>query len=177
LDSGFRVVERPVADRNSTDAGGARDWGLQMSSVFQSGQHSACLTSKKAQKRQCAARFSGSEGITDQSDRIKMRGPLIACEDSAAVSSVWQIVGQFMTTDRIEIDPKVMMGKPVIKGTRIKVELVLRKLAEGATEDDLLDAYPRLTREDIRAAIAYAAETIAHEEIILLPTSSANAKS
>jgi uncharacterized protein (DUF433 family) len=82
-----------------------------------------------------------------------------------------------MTTDRIEIDPKVMMGKPVIKGTRIKVELVLRKLAEGATEDDLLDAYPRLKREDIRAAIAYAAETIAHEEIILLPTSSANAKS
>jgi len=86
-------------------------------------------------------------------------------------------VGQFMTTDRIEIDPKVMMGKPVIKGTRIKVELVLRKLAEGATEDDLLDAYPRLTREDIRAAIAYAAETIAHEEIILLPTASTNAKS
>jgi uncharacterized protein (DUF433 family) len=65
-----------------------------------------------------------------------------------------QIIGQFMTTDRIEIDPKVMMGKPVIKGTRIKVELILRKLAEGATEDDLLDAYPRLKREDIRAAIA-----------------------
>jgi uncharacterized protein (DUF433 family) len=65
-----------------------------------------------------------------------------------------KIIGQFMTTDRIEIYPKVMMGKPVIKGTRIKVELVLRKLAEGATEDDLLDAYPRLTREDIRAALA-----------------------
>ena len=88
-----------------------------------------------------------------------------------------QIIGQFMTTDRIEIDPNVMMGKPVIKGTRIKVELVLRKLAEGASEDDLLDAYPRLTREDIRAAIAYATETIAHEEIILLPTASTNAKS
>ncbi len=55
-----------------------------------------------------------------------------------------------MTTDLTEIDPKVMMGKLVIRGTRIKVELVLRKLAEGATEDDLLDAYPRLTREDIR---------------------------
>jgi uncharacterized protein (DUF433 family) len=77
---------------------------------------------------------------------------LIACEDSAAVSSVGQESRNFMTTDRIEIDPKVMMGKPVIRGTRIKVELVLRKLAEGATEDDLLDAYPRLTREDIRAA-------------------------
>jgi len=81
-----------------------------------------------------------------------------------------------MTTDRIEINPAVMLGKPVIKGTRIKVALILRKLAEGATEGELLDAYPRLTREDIRAAIAYAADTIAHEEIILLP-SQANAKS
>lgn len=77
-----------------------------------------------------------------------------------------------MTTDRIEIDSQVMMGKPVIKGTRIKVELILRKLAEGATEEVLLDAYPRLTREDIRAAIEYAADTIAHEQIILLPTKS-----
>ena len=76
-----------------------------------------------------------------------------------------------MTTDRIEIDPDVMTGKPVIKGTRITVELVLRKLGEGATEADLLDAYPRLTRDDIRAAITYAADTVAHEEIILLSTS------
>jgi len=71
-------------------------------------------------------------------------------------------------TDRIEIDPKVMMGKPVIRGTRIPVELLLRKLAEGATEADLLDAYPRLTREDIQAAIGYAADTLAHEETIIL---------
>ncbi len=70
-----------------------------------------------------------------------------------------------------------MMGKPVIKGTRIKVELILRKLAEGATESDLLDGYPRLTREDIRAAIEYAADTIAHEEIILLSATQTNAKS
>jgi len=49
------------------------------------------------------------------------------------------------------------MGKPVIRGMRITVELILRKLAEGATEADLLDAYPRLTGEDIRAAIAYVA--------------------
>jgi uncharacterized protein (DUF433 family) len=82
-----------------------------------------------------------------------------------------------MTTDRIEIDPNVMMGKPVIRGTRIKVELILRKLAEGASEGDLLDAYPRLAREDIRAAIAYAAETIAHEDIILLPVSRPGVKS
>jgi uncharacterized protein (DUF433 family) len=70
-------------------------------------------------------------------------------------------------TDRIEINPKVMMGKPVIRGTRIPVELILRKLSEGAKEADLLEAYPRLTREDIQAAIRYAAETLAHEEIII----------
>ena len=58
-----------------------------------------------------------------------------------------------IVTDRIELNPKVMMGKPVIRGTRTPVELILRKLSEGATEDDLLDAYPRLTRADIQAAI------------------------
>jgi uncharacterized protein (DUF433 family) len=68
---------------------------------------------------------------------------------------------------RIEINPKVMLGKPVIRGTRIPVELLLRKLSEGATEADLLDAYPRLTTADIRAAIAFAADTIAHEKIVL----------
>jgi len=71
-------------------------------------------------------------------------------------------------TNRIEVNPNVMLGKPVIRGTRIPVELVLRKLGEGATEADLLDAYPRLTPEDIRAALGYAADTLAHEETLLL---------
>ena len=71
-------------------------------------------------------------------------------------------------TDRIEINPKVMLGKPVIRGTRIPVELILRKLSEGAAETDLLDAYPRLAREDIQAAIGYAADTVAHEETLIL---------
>jgi uncharacterized protein (DUF433 family) len=71
-------------------------------------------------------------------------------------------------TDRIEINPKVMLGKPVIRGTRITVELILRKLSDGATEADLLEAYPRLTREDIHAAIGYAADTLAHEETVLV---------
>jgi len=60
-------------------------------------------------------------------------------------------------TDRIEINPKVMLGKPVIRGTRIPVELILRKLSEGATAEDLRDAYPRLTREDIQAIVRYGA--------------------
>ena len=59
-----------------------------------------------------------------------------------------------------------MLGKPVIRGTRIPVELILRKLSEGAKQSDLLDAYPHITQEDIRAALAYAADTLAHEETV-----------
>ena len=71
-------------------------------------------------------------------------------------------------TDRIEINPQIMLGKPVIRGTRITVELLLRKLSEGASEADLLDAYPRLSREDIQAAIRYAADALSHEEVVFL---------
>jgi len=71
-------------------------------------------------------------------------------------------------TDRIEINPRVMLGKPVIRGTRIPVELILRKLSEGTSEGDLLDAYPNLAREDIQAAMRYAADTIAHEEVVFI---------
>jgi uncharacterized protein (DUF433 family) len=70
-------------------------------------------------------------------------------------------------TERIEIDTKIMLGKPIIRGTRITVELVLRKLAEGASEEDLTDAYPQLTREDIKAAIRHAADTNTNEETIM----------
>lgn len=69
--------------------------------------------------------------------------------------------------ERIEINPEVMLGKPVIRGTRITVELILRKLSDGATDTDLLDAYPKLTREDIRAALAYAADSVGHDFIEL----------
>lgn len=74
-------------------------------------------------------------------------------------------------TTRIEVNPNVMLGKPVIRGTRITVELILRKMGEGATQADLLDAYPGLTREDIQAAMIYAADTLAHEETVLLEAS------
>jgi uncharacterized protein (DUF433 family) len=74
-----------------------------------------------------------------------------------------------MKYEQIEINPQVMLGKPVIRGTRIPVELILRKLGEGATEADLLAAYPRLKRADIQAALAYAADSLAHETILLQP--------
>ena len=71
-----------------------------------------------------------------------------------------------MRTGRIEINPDVMLGKPVVGDTRIPVELVLRKLGEGATTDDLLDAYPRLMKHDIHGCLVYAADTIAREETV-----------
>lgn len=69
--------------------------------------------------------------------------------------------------DRIRINPDFMLGKPIIKGTRITVELILRKLAEGASEGDLLEAYPHLEREDILAALSYSADVISKEEMIV----------
>ncbi|MGD8649758.1 MAG: DUF433 domain-containing protein [Desulfobacterales bacterium] len=72
--------------------------------------------------------------------------------------------------DRIEIKPDVMLGKPVIKGTRIPVELVIRKLGEGASFKDLLDAYPNLVEKDINAALLYAAEYLGNETFIYLKT-------
>ena len=67
---------------------------------------------------------------------------------------------------RILVDPEIMLGKPVVRGTRIPVELLLRKLAEGASEEALLDAYPQIRSEDIRAALEFAADTLANEEIL-----------
>ena len=63
--------------------------------------------------------------------------------------------------------PDVMMGKPVVAGTRITVELILEKLAEGETVEQVLDAHPRLTREAILAALAFAAEALRAEVVYL----------
>lgn len=68
-------------------------------------------------------------------------------------------------SNHIDANPKVMLGKPVIRGTRTPVELILRKLGEGASKQDLLDAYPHLKSEDLRVAMLYAAETLVHKEL------------
>lgn len=60
----------------------------------------------------------------------------------------------------ISVDPAVMVGKPCIKGTRITVELILKKLGSGWTIDDVMDAYPHITREAVLATLAYAADHI-----------------
>ena len=64
---------------------------------------------------------------------------------------------------RIEIDPAVMGGKPVIAGTRITVEQILRECARGAGATEIAGLYPRLVSEDIAAALAFAADYLAHE--------------
>jgi uncharacterized protein (DUF433 family) len=71
-----------------------------------------------------------------------------------------------MNQQRVIADPKVMFGKPVIKGTRITVELILRKLAEGMTDQEIMTHHPQLAIDDIRAAAAFAADHLAGEEIV-----------
>lgn len=73
--------------------------------------------------------------------------------------------------DHIGIDPEVMVGKPVIKGTRITVELILRRLAAGERPEDIVQNYPHLTKDDVMAALAYAREMIEEQQIYpLVPT-------
>jgi len=67
--------------------------------------------------------------------------------------------------NRVEIDPKVCNGKPVIKGTRIPVSVILEQIAEGESWDSLLAGYPELAKEDIQAALLYARASLDHAEI------------
>ncbi len=71
-----------------------------------------------------------------------------------------------MAHERIEANPQIMGGKPVIRGTRIPVELILRKLGAGVSAEEILADHPRLTLEDIRAAQAFAADYLADEDIV-----------
>jgi uncharacterized protein (DUF433 family) len=69
---------------------------------------------------------------------------------------------------RVVLDPKVMRGKPVIRGTRIPVELIVRMVAQRIPEAEILREYPRLQAEDIEAALLYSAEVIANEDVFLV---------
>ena len=68
--------------------------------------------------------------------------------------------------DRITVNPKIMLGKPIIKGTRITVELILNRLAEGMSMEELLQAYSHLTKEDILACLASSADIVSREELV-----------
>jgi uncharacterized protein (DUF433 family) len=67
---------------------------------------------------------------------------------------------------RIAADPNIMMGKPCVKGTRITVELILRKLGAGRSFADILDAYPQLNEDDLLAALTFAADYLEHETVL-----------
>ena len=69
---------------------------------------------------------------------------------------------------RIEINPNVMVGKPIIKGTRIPVDLIIKLLAQGMTQEEILEDYPNLEKEDIRAALEYVAKILQGEEVLSL---------
>jgi uncharacterized protein (DUF433 family) len=71
--------------------------------------------------------------------------------------------------ERIVIDPEILVGKPVIKGTRLAVEFIIDLLAQGWTEQDILRNYPGITREDIQACLAYARETLKVEKVYSFP--------
>jgi uncharacterized protein (DUF433 family) len=75
--------------------------------------------------------------------------------------------------DRITTDPEILLGKPVIKGTRISVELIVGWLANGWTFEQVLESYPHITHEDILAALAFAAERLREDDYIPLPKISA----
>ena len=70
--------------------------------------------------------------------------------------------------DRISMDPEVLSGKPVIKGTRIPVYLIIQFLANGMTEKEILKQYPTLKKQDIKAALVYASKSLENEETILI---------
>lgn len=72
--------------------------------------------------------------------------------------------------ERITVDPKIMVGKPTIRGLRITVEQILKALAGGVPQHDLLEDYPELEPEDIQAVLLYAAERIAEERVFLVDT-------
>jgi uncharacterized protein (DUF433 family) len=71
-----------------------------------------------------------------------------------------------MKHERIEIDPEVMAGKPVIRGTRIPVDMILRKLGAGLSVKEILEDHPHITPEDIQAAQAFAADYISNDEFV-----------
>lgn len=68
--------------------------------------------------------------------------------------------------NRITYNPRILGGKPIIKGTRISVEFVLELLASGMTSDEIIEEYPKLTRRDIMAVLEFAARTIKREELV-----------
>jgi uncharacterized protein (DUF433 family) len=104
---------------------------------------------------QCSAALSGNRAATRWLRR------------TASLSAMLRLMNW---EERINVDPKILVGKPVVKGTRIPVELVVDLMAQGWTEEQILDSYPNLTAEDIRACLAYAGDLLHSERVYPLTT-------
>ncbi len=75
--------------------------------------------------------------------------------------------------DRITVNPEILVGKPIIRGTRISVEMLMDRLADGWTMEQILESYPRVTREDVLAAIAFVTEVFREEDYVAIQKASA----
>src|SRR5512135_3372014 len=90
-----------------------------------------------------------------------LMGPCLLCY----LSSLWRLIMFLRVNERIEINPRVCGGQPVVIGTRISVAAVLEQLAAGEPWDSLLRAYPELSRADIQPVLEYARHAVLHTEI------------
>ena len=70
--------------------------------------------------------------------------------------------------NRITVDPSILVGKPIIRGTRISVELIMDRLADGWTTEQIVESYPRITREDVLAAISFVTEVFREEDYVAI---------
>jgi uncharacterized protein (DUF433 family) len=92
---------------------------------------------------------------------------------TAALPCEWIQRRRVAVNRYVEANPKIMLGKPVIRGTRITVENILERLGAGESVDDVLEAYPELTPEAIRGALAFAAEVLSGEAVYPIPDEAA----
>ena len=106
--------------------------------------------------------------IAQAEERVWEHDPTVRAEIREACAAFK--AGDYMSIDEyVQSDPSIMMGKPVIAGTRITVELILEKLAAGESVEQVLEAHPRLKREAIHAALAFAAEALRADVVYPLP--------
>ena len=138
------------------------------------GEHGPCVELDGANGRPKVTLVEGDDGeLCEVADPRGDAHLVVAAADAGAVSiAKIHEGGLTLKACRIKSDPQIMMGKPVIRGTRITVEFLLRRIAGGATPDELLEDYPQLSREDIQEALVYAANflrtktrVLAHPEV------------
>jgi excisionase family DNA binding protein len=114
----------------------------------------------------------GTQHVVDEKDLAAFLRRVSGGVGEQAAPYQWQPPASMKTTDslaRISLDPRVLAGKPVIRGTRLAVEWVIDLLAGGWIEPQILQSYPGITSQDVRACLVYAAERLRSERVYPLP--------